>query len=112
MGKLTDLFTFFTIGRDTLEIPSKNKKKPASTVVETGSSTTGGGRGIRTHETFLPTGFQDQLHRPLGQTSARQFSANWKNSSGELKTSPELNTQALCLIDHASNFCGSYSLST
>ncbi len=30
----------------------------------------GGGRGIRTHETFLPTGFQDQLHRPLGQTSA------------------------------------------
>jgi len=23
-----------------------------------------------------------------------------------------LNTQALCLIDHASNFCGSYSLST
>ena len=30
----------------------------------------GGGRGIRTHETFLPTGFQDQLLRPLGQTSA------------------------------------------
>jgi hypothetical protein len=29
----------------------------------------GGGRGIRTHETFLFTGFQDQLHRPLGQTS-------------------------------------------
>src|SRR5690606_7073556 len=28
-----------------------------------------GGRGIRTHETFLPTGFQDQLHRPLGQPS-------------------------------------------
>lgn len=81
MGKLTDLFTFFTIGRDALEIPSKNKKKPASTVVETGSSTTGGGRGIRTHETFLPTGFQDQLHRPLGQTSATQFSGYWKNSS-------------------------------
>ena len=34
----------------------------------------GGGRGIRTHETFLPTGFQDQLHRPLGQTSVEEFS--------------------------------------
>jgi hypothetical protein len=30
----------------------------------------GGGRGIRTHETLLSTGFQDQLHRPLGQASA------------------------------------------
>ena len=30
---------------------------------------TGGGRGIRTHEALLLTGFQDQLHRPLGQTS-------------------------------------------
>ena len=29
----------------------------------------GGGRGIRTHETFLPTSFQDWLHRPLGQPS-------------------------------------------
>ena len=28
-----------------------------------------GGRGIRTHEALLPTGFQDQLHRPLGQPS-------------------------------------------
>ena len=33
------------------------------------STCNGGGRGIRTHETFLFTGFQDQLHRPLGQTS-------------------------------------------
>ena len=112
MGKLTGLFTFFTIGRDTLEIPSKNKKKPASTVVETGSSTTGGGRGIRTHETFLPTGFQDQLHRPLGQTSATQFSGNCKNSSGEPKTSQELNAEALGLIEHASNFSGSYGASS
>src|SRR6218665_3808170 len=30
---------------------------------------TGGGRGVRTHETLLSTGFQDQLHRPLGQPS-------------------------------------------
>jgi hypothetical protein len=36
----------------------------------------GGGRGIRTHETFLFTGFQDQLHRPLGQTSVDEFTAN------------------------------------
>jgi hypothetical protein len=36
----------------------------------------GGGRGIRTHEAFLLTGFQDQLHRPLGQTSATEFIAN------------------------------------
>ena len=28
-----------------------------------------GGRGIRTHETSLPTSFQDWLHRPLGQPS-------------------------------------------
>ena len=28
-----------------------------------------GGRGIRTHETLLPTSFQDWLHRPLGQPS-------------------------------------------
>ena len=33
-----------------------------------------GGRGIRTHETLLSTGFQDQLHRPLGQTSEGKFS--------------------------------------
>lgn len=32
----------------------------------------GGGRGIRTHETFLPTSFQDWLHRPLGQPSQRR----------------------------------------
>ena len=31
-----------------------------------------GGRGIRTHETFLPTSFQDWLHRPLGQPSRRR----------------------------------------
>jgi hypothetical protein len=30
---------------------------------------TGGGLGIRTLETFLPTSFQDWLHRPLGQPS-------------------------------------------
>src|SRR5205807_8669637 len=30
-----------------------------------------GGRGIRTHGTSPPTGFQDQLHRPLGQPSSR-----------------------------------------
>src|SRR6185312_13564070 len=30
-----------------------------------------GGRGIRTHETFPPTSFQDWLHRPLGQPSRR-----------------------------------------
>jgi hypothetical protein len=35
----------------------------------------GGGRGIRTHETLLFTGFQDQLHRPLGQTSVKEFIA-------------------------------------
>ncbi|CAD5990327.1 protein of unknown function [Agreia sp. COWG] len=29
----------------------------------------GGGLGIRTLETFLPTSFQDWLHRPLGQPS-------------------------------------------
>ena len=29
----------------------------------------GGGRGIRTHDALLHTGFQDQLHRPLGQPS-------------------------------------------
>lgn len=29
----------------------------------------GGGCGIRTHGTSLPTGFQDQVHRPLGQPS-------------------------------------------
>ena len=34
-----------------------------------------GGRGIRTHETFLPTGFQDQLHRPLGQPSVEDSMA-------------------------------------
>ena len=28
-----------------------------------------GGCGIRTHGTSLPTGFQDQVHRPLGQPS-------------------------------------------
>jgi hypothetical protein len=28
-----------------------------------------GGREIRTRETFLPTSFQDWLHRPLGQPS-------------------------------------------
>ena len=50
------------------------KEKPASTFVETGLCLSGGGRGIRTHETFLPTGFQDQLHRPLGQASAEEFS--------------------------------------
>ncbi len=54
--------------------PTKHKKKPASTFVETGLDLSGGGRGIRTHETFLPTGFQDQLHRPLGQASAEEFS--------------------------------------
>ncbi len=37
----------------------------------------GGGRGIRTHETLLPTGFQDQLHRPLGQPSV--FKSNRVN---------------------------------
>ncbi len=36
----------------------------------------GGGRGIRTHETFLFTGFQDQLHRPLGQTSVKKFTVH------------------------------------
>ena len=30
-----------------------------------------GGCGIRTHGTLLPTGFQDQVHRPLGQPSRR-----------------------------------------
>ncbi len=34
-----------------------------------GASDQRGGCGIRTHETLLPTGFQDQLHRPLGQPS-------------------------------------------
>src|SRR5690606_39826609 len=35
-----------------------------------------GGCGIRTHETFLPTGFQDQLHRPLGQPSSMDESTD------------------------------------
>ena len=95
-----------------IDLEEPVKEKPASTVAETGSSTAGGGRGIRTHETFLPTGFQDQLHRPLGQTSATQFSGNCKNSSGEPKTSQELNTEALGLIEHASNFCDSYGASS
>jgi hypothetical protein len=34
-----------------------------------------GGRGIRTHEALLPTGFQDQLHRPLGQPSDKDSRA-------------------------------------
>src|SRR5680860_847134 len=34
-----------------------------------GGTSQSGGRGIRTHETFLPTIFQDWLHRPLGQPS-------------------------------------------
>ena len=71
---MPEVFTLFTIGLESLETFSKNKKKPASTFVETGLCLSGGGRGIRTHETFLPTGFQDQLHRPLGQASAEEFS--------------------------------------
>lgn len=43
---------------------------------------TGGGRGIRTHETFLPTSFQDWLHRPLGQPS-------WRQRIGVLRESTE-----------------------
>ncbi len=36
------------------------------------ASSDGGGCGIRTHGTLLPTGFQDQVHRPLGQPSRRR----------------------------------------
>jgi len=53
------------------------------------SVSNGGGRGIRTHETFLFTGFQDQLHRPLGQTSSTTIStleAWWGNHY--IKASP------------------------
>ncbi len=47
------------------------RQNPAQTFAWTGfeHGTCGGGCGIRTHGTLLPTGFQDQVHRPLGQPS-------------------------------------------
>ena len=53
----------------------KYKDTARAKAASSGSQQTqSGGRGIRTHETLLSTGFQDQLHRPLGQTSVGKFS--------------------------------------
>ena len=66
---VASFFTIFPVRRGRLATTQKVPK------------INGGGRGIRTHETLLSTGFQDQLHRPLGQTSAKEFSGYCKNSS-------------------------------
>ena len=55
-------------------VPSTSRSLGSSRMLRGGGSKHCGGCGIRTHGTLLPTGFQDQVHRPLGQPSRRMRS--------------------------------------